>query len=207
MSWLRIDDGFVEHEKVIGLSDRAFRLHMGALCFCARNLTDGRLNSASIRMVSGLVSATKKHVSELETAGLWLPNADGFEVKDYLEYNMDAETAKALKKRRSDAGKLGAAKRWDDGKSHDTGHGPGYSKSHGKHDANGNGKTDGPLGNAPSHPIRIDQNPVTETVLQDAELDSLAAEQQDQPGNGSGAWSTCEDLKPLSVGADEDIPF
>ena len=41
-----------------------------------------------------------------------------------------------------------------------------------------------------------DQDPVTETVL------------QDQGGNGSGAWSTGEDLEPLVPATpDPDIPF
>ena len=41
MTWLRIDDAMVDHPKIIGLSDGAFRLHITALCYCARHLTDG----------------------------------------------------------------------------------------------------------------------------------------------------------------------
>jgi hypothetical protein len=96
VSWLRLDDGFAEHPKLMDVSDRAFRLHVAALCFCARNLTDGELVDRSVRMVCALSSATKKHVAELVAAGLWVKRADGtFGVKDFLEYNPTAEKVKA----------------------------------------------------------------------------------------------------------------
>jgi hypothetical protein len=95
VSWLRIDDGFAEHPKVIGLSDRAFRLHVAAMCFCARNLTDGRLVKRSVGMVCALAQASKKHVGELVDAGLWIREDDGYAIKDFLVYNPPAEKVKA----------------------------------------------------------------------------------------------------------------
>jgi hypothetical protein len=94
VSWLRIDDGFAEHPKVVELSDRAFRLHVAALCFCTRNLTDGVLSDRSVKVVCALTSSTKKHVGELREAGLWIAIPDGFTVKDFLEYNPSAEKVK-----------------------------------------------------------------------------------------------------------------
>ena len=38
---LRFDDQFPIHRKVSGLSDAAFRLHVEAIFWCDRNLTDG----------------------------------------------------------------------------------------------------------------------------------------------------------------------
>jgi hypothetical protein len=112
MSWLRIDDGFVEHPKVADLSDRAFRLHIAALCYCARNLTDGVLTPRSVKVVCALTTGTRKHVVELRDAGLWIVSGDDWEIKDYLHYNPDAETARSTRDARREAGKLGAAKRW-----------------------------------------------------------------------------------------------
>lgn len=128
MSWLRVDDGFVENPKIIELSDRAFRLHMAGLCFCARNLTDGLLTDRAVRGVCALTSATRKHIAELVQAGVWLEHGGRFEIKDFLDYNPAAETAKRLRAERSAAGRRGAEKRWADGKSH----GNGYSNGHGK---------------------------------------------------------------------------
>lgn len=43
MSWVRLDDGFADHPKIAALDDRAFRIHIWALCYSARHLTDGFL--------------------------------------------------------------------------------------------------------------------------------------------------------------------
>lgn len=77
------------------LSDRAFRLHVAALCFCARNLTDGELAERAVRMLSASCAASKKHVTELVDAGLWVKRDDRvFEVKDFLDYNPPASKVK-----------------------------------------------------------------------------------------------------------------
>lgn len=100
MSYLLIDDVFAEHPKIEGLSDKAFRLHVTGLLFCARNLTDGRLTDRSVKVVCASANASRKHVVELRDAGLWLAADGGFEIKDYLEHNPKAEV---VKKRRADA--------------------------------------------------------------------------------------------------------
>ena len=41
MAWIKIDDSFPDHPKVIGLSDKAFRIHIEGLCYSGRFLTDG----------------------------------------------------------------------------------------------------------------------------------------------------------------------
>ena len=125
MSWLKIDDGFAEHPKVSELTDRAFRLHMAALCFCARNLTDGILTARSVKVVCALTSAAPRHIAELRDAGLWVGRGDGWVVKDYLDYNPDAESVKALREQRREAGRLGATRRW---------HSKSDSTSHSKQD-------------------------------------------------------------------------
>lgn len=107
MTWLRIEDGFVEHPKVIDLSDRAFRLHMAALCHCARNLTDGFLSERALRVTCALTSASRKHVVELRDVGLWLQLETGWEIKDFLDYNPDAQTVKELREKRREAGRIG----------------------------------------------------------------------------------------------------
>lgn len=79
MPWLRLDDGFAEHPKIAGLSAAAFRLHVEALCYCARNLTDGYVSQAVLKRFSGGRRAPK-YAAELVDAGLWEPadeRADG----------------------------------------------------------------------------------------------------------------------------------
>lgn len=103
MAWLRVDDGFVEHEKIIDLTDKAFRLHMAALCYCSRNLTDGRISPRALKVISAIVGGnTKKAVADLIQAGLWTLEDDGHAVNDYLDWNPSADKVKADRARNAD---------------------------------------------------------------------------------------------------------
>lgn len=102
MSWLRIDDGFTENTKVEPLSDRAFRIHVAGLAHCARNLTDGHVSSKALKALLARLSGTRKHVSELEDAALWLRAGDGHMLKDYLEYNPSGDDVKTERKKNAD---------------------------------------------------------------------------------------------------------
>lgn len=112
MAWARLDDRFSEHPKIIGLSDRAFRLHVTAIVYAARNRTDGH--------VPGPLARTwgypARFVSELLAAGLWEKADGGYLIHDYLEYNPSRadleEKDQKIKSARSLAGKRGAAARW-----------------------------------------------------------------------------------------------
>lgn len=86
MPWVRLDDGFDDHPKILDLSDQAYRLHVGALCFCARTLTDGFVSEGALRrLVNG------GHVAELVDAGLWEAGDGGWWIHDFLDYNQSAE--------------------------------------------------------------------------------------------------------------------
>ncbi len=100
MSWLRIDDGFAEHPKMEGLSPIAFRLHVAAMCLCARKLTDGHIGTGKdIKTLYIIAGARAKHVAELVAAGLWHKTQTGFEVNDYLNYNPPASKVKTERAR------------------------------------------------------------------------------------------------------------
>ena len=58
MTWVKVDDALPEHPKVARLSDAAFRVHISALCYSARNLTDGKLEVAgSVRRAKAEAAA------------------------------------------------------------------------------------------------------------------------------------------------------
>ncbi|MCX4849798.1 hypothetical protein [Streptomyces sp. NBC_00893] len=94
MPWVRLDDRFPSHRKVALLSDRAFRLHVTALCWCSENLTEGAIRERELPVISR-IRGVKKAALELEEAGLWDRTADGWEVHDYLEYNPDRARVQA----------------------------------------------------------------------------------------------------------------
>jgi hypothetical protein len=83
MGWVRLDDNFADHPKVIGLSDYAFRLYIHTLCYSNRQLTDGFIASTVFERMS--VSNDRAWV-ELEEAGLWEVTEGGFIIRSYAEY-------------------------------------------------------------------------------------------------------------------------
>lgn len=84
MPWVRIDEKAMDHPKVAGLPDGAFRLWVQGLAHCQKFLTDGQIDRVSLR---GLRSYSVKRAGELIAAHLWAPAADGVMVHDYLEWN------------------------------------------------------------------------------------------------------------------------
>lgn len=87
MPWVRFDDQFPIHRKVDTLSDPAFRLHVSAIFWCARNLTDGYVPEGDLDVVAPRkMKRPDKFVAELVGRELWLPSDDGWHVNDYLQY-------------------------------------------------------------------------------------------------------------------------
>lgn len=85
MPWVRLDDGFTEHPKILVLSDAAFRLHLHALCYSARALTDGHLSNAWL--TGGKGRSTPKAVAQLVAVGVWREApTGGYQIHDYLKY-------------------------------------------------------------------------------------------------------------------------
>lgn len=106
MSWLRIEDTYAEHPKIVGLSDQAFRLHVSLLCYCARHLTDGAVDNSGMRAVCASIghrfTSRSKCVSELIRHRLLTLSGDTYTVNDYLTYNPNAASVKAKRERNAE---------------------------------------------------------------------------------------------------------
>lgn len=87
MSWFKVDDGFLTHPKVYGIKAGPLALWLRAGCWCAGELTDGRIPARALR---GL-EAKPAHVKELVDRGLWDPADDGFQFHDWLDYQPSRE--------------------------------------------------------------------------------------------------------------------
>jgi hypothetical protein len=99
MPWVRFDDHFPVNRKVDGLSDTAFRLHVSAIFWCARNLTDGVVPEEDLELVTARVRAPARFGTELVRRGLWHEagfqcdsedcppsGPNGWVIHDYWEY-------------------------------------------------------------------------------------------------------------------------
>jgi len=101
MPWVKLDDRFPSHRKVALLSDRAFRLHVSAMCWCAENLTDGRIADRELALIAH-VRNTKATAKQLEDAGLWDRTDDGWAIHDYLDYNPSRDQVQAERKKNAE---------------------------------------------------------------------------------------------------------
>jgi hypothetical protein len=100
MSWVRLDDQFPNHAKIMSVGSDAFRLHVTAMCWSATQLTDGAVPTTATRQLGWFCADLKQATAELETAGLWDAAPGGWTIHDYLDYNPSREQ---VLKERTDA--------------------------------------------------------------------------------------------------------
>jgi hypothetical protein len=86
--WVRIDENALDHPKIGGLTDGAFRLWVQGLAYCQKFLTDGFINDLATR---GLHAYSPKRKAMLLEAGLWDRSEAGIRVHDYLQWNDSRE--------------------------------------------------------------------------------------------------------------------
>jgi len=123
MSWVKLDDKFFQHPKVIDLSKDAKLLQLAALAHCNAQLTDGYISVGALRAIAATVdvecnavtnmlhSVTCNAVTELLHVGLWQEQANGWSIHNYLKYQPSA----AQEKERRQAGSARVA-RWRQGR-------------------------------------------------------------------------------------------
>lgn len=104
MSWVKLDDQFSHHPKIMQAGPLAGWLHVCALCYCASYLTDGFVPNGVTNVLAdyaniGVTSASSdlvdfghdiepsELVDTLVSVGLWERVNNGYLIHDYLEYN------------------------------------------------------------------------------------------------------------------------
>lgn len=104
MTWFKVDDTFYDHPKIFDAPDCAVALWTRAGTWSARNLTDGFVPAG---MPARLCDDHDTAVRQLLTRGLWTRARGGYQFHDWAEYQPSAEAVKALREKRSEAGKRG----------------------------------------------------------------------------------------------------
>lgn len=85
MPWVKLDDAFPEHPKVLSAGDEAAWMYVCALAYCNRHLTDGFLPSAAVKRLTNHKSPIRL-VMKLVDVGLLEQVDHGFVVHDFLDY-------------------------------------------------------------------------------------------------------------------------
>jgi len=85
MTWIKIDDSFPDHPKVVGLSDKSFRVYISSLCYAGRYLTDGFI---PMTIIARFADEDMSYVAELTNSGLLKEDIsnNGFTIHDYLAH-------------------------------------------------------------------------------------------------------------------------
>lgn len=125
MGWVRLEDGYPEHPKIVEAGPLAMAMDVAGVAYCNRQLTDGFIPRAATRRLLDLTEfgvTAEDLVKRLIVAGRWVEEEDGYRVHDFLEYQPSRSQVQSLSTKRAEAGRKGAAKRWhtDNGVSDET---------------------------------------------------------------------------------------
>lgn len=152
--WFKVDDSFYSNPKTAMLSDGATALWLRSGSWSAQQLTGGFVPARMVPMFRG----SDDSVRELCDVGLWERDdeRDGYWFHDWSDYQPDAEEVDALRRKRSEAGKRGANRRWSRKTVDENGkNGKTDGKCHGKPMANA-WQTDGkPMANSCPVPVPV----------------------------------------------------
>jgi len=103
MTWTRLSDDFYDDDTINSLSHEAFRLHVYALVWCNKQLTDGRITIARARRLLPEVDVDTA-IRDLILSGLWSEfEADAFQIdwarQEPSEDVLDRQAANARRNR------------------------------------------------------------------------------------------------------------
>jgi hypothetical protein len=116
MPWVRLDDSFFSHPKVVAVGLEAAGLFALSLSYAGAYQTDGHIPEVwakqqagprARRLIDALLAVPPGH-----THGLWERNGNGYLIHDFLEHNPSREEYEAETTKRSAAGKHAAQARW-----------------------------------------------------------------------------------------------
>jgi hypothetical protein len=111
VAWVRIDDQFYDHPKWASAPGDSIALWLASMAWCNRSESwDGYIPAAKL---SGLVKVrnVKRTVADLCERRAFHVDGDGYLIHEYAEYQQN-EKVKEIRRKRSEAGKKGAAARW-----------------------------------------------------------------------------------------------
>lgn len=92
MPWIRLDDQFPDHPKVIEAGPLASWLYVCGIGYCNRLLTDGFIPSGQVRKLADVDSAGEL-AARLVAVGLWDEAEGGYRVTDAIRWEGQPDSA------------------------------------------------------------------------------------------------------------------
>lgn len=93
--WVKLDDSFFEHRKVVAVTPIARLLFLASLAHSAKHLADGVVAEGYLPNIRASAGATRRHMAELVSVGLWETHPSGYLIHDWSDYNPPAEKVRA----------------------------------------------------------------------------------------------------------------
>lgn len=109
-SWVRLDDSFSEHPKVVQAGDRAAWLFVCGLLYASRTLSNGFVPASQVSRLCSLRD-TQALAKRLVSVGLWVEVEDGYVIHDYLEHQRSAAQVKEERRKSAERVKKHRAKK------------------------------------------------------------------------------------------------
>lgn len=109
MAWTRIDDNFKNNIKVRKAGGDGVLLYLYGLIHCNTNLTDGYIDEVYLPQLfaDAFCKRQKATLNKLLEVGLWIKVDGGYQVNDFLEYNLTKEEVEKRRKAKVEAGRKG----------------------------------------------------------------------------------------------------
>lgn len=111
MAWIKLDDNWMDHPKIIRAGRDARDMWLASITWCAKHLTDGYFPKnllPQLAVMAGIdVANCQSFANVLLEVCLWDASGDQYIVHDYLDYNPSKEQATATKEARKQAGMAG----------------------------------------------------------------------------------------------------
>jgi len=111
--WIKLDDGFATHPKILNAGLEAMAVQVRAICYASRHKTDGFIpQSAVCLFLSDLPPRPEGWAAYMVQCRLWELAENGYQVHDYLDWNISKTAYLEMKEKLSKAGKKGMKSRW-----------------------------------------------------------------------------------------------
>jgi hypothetical protein len=84
---VKLDVDYFRNPKARAAGRDGRALHLASICHAGAQLTDGYLPDAGLSVLLAEAEVSRRAVSLVVDAGLWVPNGSGWVLHDYVEMN------------------------------------------------------------------------------------------------------------------------
>lgn len=131
--WIKLDDGFATHPKILAAGPIAALIQIRALCYASQNRTDGLIPHQALPLLLtgfdllGITTGKSDFCefgqnvtdidwpAEMVRGTLWHPVPEGYRIHGFLEWNLSKKDYGLWKKKLSKGGQKGMKARWGTG--------------------------------------------------------------------------------------------